>query len=250
MPVPGVLDHILIALSVLFDPFYGVWVYRRLVQRVRAGVANARAAVYGQAMLLYWAFTIGLVVCWFGADRPAAALGLAAPQGVSLLLGAILTAAGLSVLYAQWTAVAKMDTKALAPLRAQMESFAEILPRTEREGAYFRFLAVTAGVCEEIICRGYMIWYLTAYVGEWPAVFLSAAVFGVGHLYQGVAGVIKTAATGLLLGILYVATDSLLSPVILHVAVDLQGGAMARRVLGSAPTAEDVTARTPPSAAR
>jgi hypothetical protein len=29
---------------VLVDPPCGVWVYRRLVRRVRAGVANARAA--------------------------------------------------------------------------------------------------------------------------------------------------------------------------------------------------------------
>jgi len=238
MPEPAVLDHILVAVSVLLEPLYGWWEYRRLVRRVRAGDANARVALYRKAMLLYWTWTIGLVALWLGADRPAPALGLAAPADVRLLVGAIITALGLAVLYTQWRAVSRMDEKGLAPLRAQMAAFADCLPRTEREGAQFRLLSVTAGVCEEIVCRGYLIWYLAAFVGEWPAVFLGALIFGVGHLYQGPAGVIKTGATGLVMGILYLGTGSLLFPVILHAAVDLQGGAIARRVLGSVPSAE------------
>jgi uncharacterized protein len=235
MPEPGVLDHVLVPLAVLVDPLLGVWMYRRLARRVRSGVADARVAAYRTTMLLYWAFTIGLVATWLGLDRPAAALGLAAPGGVRLLIGAIVTLLGLAFLHAQWRAVSRMDGSGLATLRAQMAPFADALPRTEREGAHFRGLAVTAGVCEEIFCRGYLIWYLAAFVGEWPATFLGAMIFGAAHLYQGSAGVVKTGATGLGMGILYVGTGSLLFPMILHAAVDLQGGAMARRVLGSAP---------------
>jgi membrane protease YdiL (CAAX protease family) len=212
--------------------------YRRLVRRVRAGDASARAALYRKAMLLYWMFTIILVALWLGAGRPAAALGLAAPEGLRLLVGAIITVLGLAVLYAQWRAVSKLDDKVLAGLRAQSSEFADFLPRTEREAALFRGLSITAGVCEEIVCRGFLIWYLGSYVGVWPAVFLAAVVFGIGHLYQGRAGVIRTGATGLLMGILYLGTGSLLFPVILHAAVDLQGGAMARHFLGSVPSAE------------
>ena len=122
-------------------------------------------------------------------------------------------------------------------LRAQVAAVADLMPKTEREAAQFRLVSVSAGVCEEIVCRGYMIWYLAAFVGEWPAVLLSALVFGLGHLYQGSAGVMKTGATGLLMGILYVATGSLLWPMILHTAVDVHGGALARHVLESVPSA-------------
>jgi membrane protease YdiL (CAAX protease family) len=237
MPEPAVLDHILVAVMVLVDPLWGAWDYRRLVRRVRAGVANARAALYRKSMLLSWTFTIGLVTVWLAADRPAAALGLAAPGGVRLLVGAIITLLGLAVLYSQWRAVSVMDEKGLAGLRAQVEGVADLAPRTEREGALFRGLSVTAGVCEEIWCRGFLIWYLAAFVGEWPAAFLAALVFGVLHLYQGAAGMIKTGVTGLIMGILYLGTGWLLWPMILHTAVDLQGGAMARRVLGSVPSA-------------
>ena len=238
MPEPVVLDHIVVALSVLVDPLYGVWLYRQLERRVRAGDANARVTVYRKAMLLYWTWTIGLVAFWLGVNRPAAALGFVAPEGVQLLVGTIITAIGLAVLYAQWRVVSMMDEKGLDGLRAQAAGFADLAPRTDREGAQFRLLSVTAGVCEEIWYRGYLIWYLAAFVGEWPAVFLGALIFGVGHLYQGPAGVIKAGGNGLVMGILYLGTGSLLFPVILHAAVDLQGGAIARRVLGSVPSAE------------
>jgi membrane protease YdiL (CAAX protease family) len=236
MPEPSALDHIVMVVSVLFEPLYGAWEYRRLVRRIRAGEANARAAEYRKAMLLYWTFTIGLVTLWLVADRPAAVLGFALPGGVRLLAGAIITALGLAFLYAQWRALSKLDENGLAGLRAQVAAVADLVPRTEREGAQFRLLSVTAGVCEEIVCRGYMIWYLAAFVGEWPAVFLGALIFGLGHLYQGTAGVIKTGVTGLVMGVLYVGTGSLLWPMILHLAVDLHGGAMARRVLESVPS--------------
>ncbi|MGH7470614.1 MAG: CPBP family intramembrane glutamic endopeptidase [Longimicrobiales bacterium] len=224
MPDPGALDHIVMALLVVVNPLYGAWEYRRLVRRIRAGEANARGAEYRKTMLLSWTFTIGLVALWLGADRPAAVLGFALPGGVRLLAGAIITILGLAFLSAQWRALSSMDEKGLEPLRAQMAAVADLMPRTEREAAQFRLVSVSAGVCEEIVYRGYMIWYLAAFMGEWPAVILGALIFGLGHLYQGTDGVIKTGVTGLMMGILYVATGSLLWPVILHTAVDLHGG--------------------------
>lgn len=238
MPEPGIVDHIVVAVMVLVDPLYGVWVYRRLVRRVQAGEENARTAVYRHSMLLGWTSTIGLLTVWLVAGRPAAVLGLAVPGGLRLLVGAVVTLLGLAVLYAQWRALATLDEKGLEALRGQMASFADLLPRTEREGKQFRLVSISAGVCEEICCRGYLIWYLAAFVGEWPAAFVAALIFGVLHLYQGRAGVVKTGATGLVMGLLYVGTGSLLWPVILHAAVDLHGGAMARRVLGSVTSAE------------
>ncbi len=68
--------------------------------------------------------------------------------------------------------------------------------------------------------------------------FVGALMFGVLHLYQGPAGMIRTGVTGLVMGILYVGTGWHLWPIILHAAVVLQGGAMARHVLGSVPGTE------------
>jgi len=44
-----------------------------------------------------------------------------------------------------------------------------------------------AGVCEEVIFRGYSIAYLMAVLGApfWVAAVLSSIVFGFAHVYQG-----------------------------------------------------------------
>lgn len=61
---------------------------------------------------------------------------------------------------------------------------------------------------EEMIFRGYLMNRIADLVGRtrtgWVVSLLgSSLIFGVGHSYQGLAGIIDTAAIGLLLGILY-----------------------------------------------
>ena len=73
--------------------------------------------------------------------------------------------------------------------------------------------------------------YLAHWMPVWPAAVVGAVAFGLAHWYQGTAGVLKTGATGLIMGLLYVASGSILWPAIVHAAVDLQGGAAGRKVL-------------------
>jgi hypothetical protein len=72
-------------------------------------------------------------------------------------------------------------------------------------------------------------------VGVWPAVFIAGAVFGVAHFYQGVRGMIKAGVLGIAMAALFVGSGSLLWPMVLHVVMDLQAGAVGRRVLTAAP---------------
>ena len=48
-------------------------------------------------------------------------------------------------------------------------------------------------------------------------------LFGVVHLYQGVAGVVSATLLGALMAAVALATGSLLLPVLLHAAIDLRG---------------------------
>jgi len=232
MPSPTLLDHLLVVVLVTVLPFYGAWEFRRFVRRVQAGVPDARAREYRSTMIMQWAVALGLVALWWRAGRPPDALGFALPGGVPLLVGAAITALMVSFLFAQWSAVRRLDQGGREGVRAQMASVAEFLPRTGREAALFRALSVTAGTCEEIMYRGYLIWYLAAFLGPWPAAILSGVAFGLVHIYQGVSGALKTGTIGLVTGLLYVGTGSLLWPMILHAAVDLSGGAIAYDVLG------------------
>jgi membrane protease YdiL (CAAX protease family) len=54
------------------------------------------------------------------------------------------------------------------------------------------------------------------------AFVFSTLLFGIAHVYQGWVGIIQTAITGIILGLLFLATGSLLLVIVVHALVDLQ----------------------------
>jgi len=104
------------------------------------------------------------------------------------------------------------------------EGAANMLPRTKKEKRLFSFLSFSAGVCEEIIFRGFLMFLLLAIFPDIPIYFIiliPSIIFGIGHLYQGLQGVIKTGVFGALLMCLFLVTDSLLLAIVLHFLADL-----------------------------
>jgi uncharacterized protein len=54
------------------------------------------------------------------------------------------------------------------------------------------------------------------------AMLLAAAIFGLQHLYQGLAGAASTVVMALLVSLLFLLTGNLLLPILLHGAIDLR----------------------------
>ena len=55
-----------------------------------------------------------------------------------------------------------------------------------------------------------------------PLLLLAALLFGLAHSYQGISGMLLTALAGALFCGLYVATGSLLLPILLHILIDVR----------------------------
>ena len=86
-------------------------------------------------------------------------------------------------------------------------------------------MSVTAGVCEEVLYRGFLVRYLHAGPGAVPAlaaVGIAAGVFGLAHLYQGWTGVLLTAVVGVMFSGVLAVTGTLAVPMLLHAAIDLR----------------------------
>ena len=98
-----------------------------------------------------------------------------------------------------------------------------IIPRSKREKQVFCAVSVTAGISEEIVWRGFLLYLLFTIFPETQAIALvlsASAVFGAGHIYQGLNGALKTALAGALFGCLYLVSGSLLPAILLHIYVD------------------------------
>jgi hypothetical protein len=86
-------------------------------------------------------------------------------------------------------------------------------------------LSVSAGICEEIVFRGYLQQQFGAATRSLIAgVILQGAVFGLAHTYQGWKQVLVIAPLGILYGILVAWRSNLRASMISHAALDIFEG--------------------------
>jgi len=142
---------------------------------------------------------------------------------VEALMIAVLIIVALPVGIVIWKKLTKRPLKYSSA--AALKSFSYFLPGTWTERHWWVFVSITAGVCEEILFRGFLLRYL--HVFPWAlsltlALLISSVIFGVHHIYQGAAGVAGSAIVGILFGLLFMMTGNLLLPIILHGVMDLR----------------------------
>ena len=86
-------------------------------------------------------------------------------------------------------------------------------------------LSLSAGICEEIVFRGYLQRQLSALTGNLAlAIVLQAVIFGVAHAYEGVAAMFDITLHGLILGLLAAWRGNIRAGMIEHAAWDIIAG--------------------------
>jgi membrane protease YdiL (CAAX protease family) len=100
-----------------------------------------------------------------------------------------------------------------------------LLPRSFVEVLLWIAASFTAGICEEIGFRGYVLGQLRAWTGSTAfAVVGQALVFGLFHLYQGWKNVIVISGLGVLFGLLAIWRKNLRANILSHALMDLWEG--------------------------
>lgn len=98
-----------------------------------------------------------------------------------------------------------------------------LTPRTKREKSWFLFVSLTAGICEEFVWRGCLL-FLLQDVFPMLTIFttgiISCVLFGLFHCYQGIKGTIKTGLIAAIFVLLYFVTDSIFPGILLHFLFD------------------------------
>ncbi|MBD3401728.1 CPBP family intramembrane metalloprotease [candidate division GN15 bacterium] len=145
-----------------------------------------------------------------------AGLGLRKPRmihvawGLAFWLAAIAILSGLGWLLAQVGLELPGEVGMLIPT----DTFGRIL---------WVLVSITAGFCEEVAFRGYLMTRLRLLLktDSWvlPTI-VSAVIFGVCHTYQGMAGFILISIYGVMFSLLYIRTGSLWPGIIAHFLQD------------------------------
>jgi len=219
---------IALLLSIVF-PIWGVRDHRLLLHRISNGDVDARVKFYKDVLMWHWPLTIGLLAWWLLSGNSLESAGLVpvadGRQRVAIGVGALVIIGHVIYL----TMVSRNADK-LTAIKEQMGELSNLAPQTGTERRLFDMVSITAGVCEEILYRGLLLSALMSLVGTWPAVALSSFIFGLGHAYQGISGIVRTGSIGLVLALLTVSSGSLFIAIALHAVIDLTSG----RIMGSA----------------
>jgi membrane protease YdiL (CAAX protease family) len=214
------LASALAVLLVAVQPFAGRKRYRRLLARLAID-PTARLAHYRSGIIVQWTIVGLVVVIGLLGGRRAASIGLQRPGDAWDGWWPVLQVGVLLVV----STIVMRRPSMRAPLRRQASGFLALLPSTTHERQTFAGLAITAGTCEEIVYRGflmaYLSWLLPGVTSGWIVV-LSAVAFGLAHAYQGPRGIVLTGIVGATLGALVVASGSLLPAIAVHALVDLR----------------------------
>lgn len=222
--MPGLLDFTLLALLAVAWPLYTHLVgWPKHVKRVAAGDPGARIRMYRQTLVEEWAFAAAVAALWIAFARPLEALALPLPSGWRLLIGAALPMTYAALLVAQVPAIAR-NAAARARIRLRLTALKPLIPHRAEEWRWFVGLSVSAGICEELLFRGFIVWALTPAVGLYAAAAVSATAFGLGHFYQGNQFGMKASIVGVGLGILALVTGSIIPGMVLHALIDLGSG--------------------------
>src|SRR5258705_8801886 len=182
-----------------------------------------RLSLYASTIAFQW-FAVA-VVGWraWAQGFTVSQLGLIVPDKSRILIAAVVGSATIASL--QWLNLRRMG-RIPVQARGRLQAIAErILPQSAVELLPYLALAITAGLCEEFLYRGFAMAVL-AHVGlqTWVAVVLSSVLFGLAHSYQGRGGVVMTLLIGLILGTSRIAYNSLVPAIFWHSAVDVVAG--------------------------
>ena len=224
-------DHLFFILIAIFLPVLSLIRGRVDMEGVEMEIKDKRKFYFANAGVL-WVGALMVFLLWLMAGREFVEMGVRYP-----VIDAIVVA--LTVLF-----VASYIIETVTELRKENKETeilkaAPFLPQNYSEYFSFLFLAFSAGVCEEIVYRGFLVNYLLSVIND-PivafnvAVIFPAVIFGVVHMYQGLKAVLKISIMSLLFSTIFIFSQSLLIVMILHFAVDAIGGFIGLQIALSA----------------
>lgn len=228
----GTFDHIVFLALVAILPWNARRRFQSLVQAVAGGDRRARARSYRTVVTEKGLLTAAILVAWIVLGRSASSIGLIANFTPLAIAGYALTAflIGALLFLARSAVNSEQGRRRTGESVASVRSF---VPRTTTEKRWFDAMSITASIEEELVYRAFLFAYFATLLPSVPSavvILLAGFVFGLGHLYQGAAGIVKTGMVGVLLGVVYWMTASVWAPIVLHAVVDLTSGWITRKI--------------------
>jgi uncharacterized protein len=228
--LPAITDHILVLILGIVIPFIsGVRSHESMKHIEFDSRTRKRFFIVNSITLALMAGVV--LVIWWLHQRPLAEMGFRPLFSEGKKIYWWLTGI-LVIQYLADTVYSVATADELSRTKERWESSVPFLPRKLNELPAYTLMCVSAGVCEEIMYRGFMVTYFMvdfSYPTSFPilAALIPAVLFSLAHYYQGAIAVIKILLLSVLLGMIFILSGSLWIVIIIHFGIDLLGGVLA-----------------------
>ena len=221
----NLIDHLNVLVFACLYPIYVFFSYRKVKNDFVDNKSGVRINDYKKTTFWLWLLCVITIIIWISNQRSFTLLSIDFSFSWTLVITVLLFLI-TPVLLLFFFRSTRENNKKRVTIKEKLESVAanEFLPRTKKEFQWFILLSITAGICEELLFRGFLIWYFESLTNTLLAVVLSSILFGLAHSYQGVTGILRSGLMGLILALILVWTDSLLILIFLHIAGDVYNG--------------------------
>ena len=231
----NVFDALLAIVVFLIVPMHSARSFSSVIKEIRAKGSDARVEAYKRTVATWMFFGAILMGFWLVSGRSWTALGFRLPTFPQLLTGSAIGLAFLIFIVLQLKALKASGATDTDLIRQQLGDLADFMPVTKRDSFWFRWVSVNAGFTEELIFRGYLMWALEPVMGLVFAAAMTVVIFTFAHAYQGIKQVPAIGLASVLTIVIYLLSDSLLVPIIFHMALDLVQGTYLKAILQSQP---------------
>ena len=219
----SLVDIVMLVVIVIGLPLEALFNLKSGRAELASGKPEARIKHYTQTILLLWGTSLPVIILWAASDRAWSLLGFKLHFGPMALVGWGLAIAVALFFLSQLLTIARSQSARLhfRDGLAKNPNMANFMPQTDGERRLFNVLGISAGIAEEIIFRGYLIWAFSLFMPIWAAALAALAVFTLLHLYQGLNQLPAVFLLGGLVTLIFILTGSLWPVIALHIFVDV-----------------------------
>lgn len=219
----SLVDIVMLAVIVIGLPLETLLTLKSGRAELASGKPGVRIKRYTQTIFLLWGLALPIIILWATSGRDWAALGFQVQSGTIAIAGWAL--AGLmAIFFVYQLALVTRSASVRDDFRnglAKDEIMSNFMPQTEAERRVFNLMGVSAGIAEEIIFRGYLIWALSLFMPVWVAATGALLVFTLLHLYQGAKQLPTIFMFAALATLVFVLSGSLWPAIAVHIFIDV-----------------------------
>ncbi|MED4041255.1 CPBP family intramembrane glutamic endopeptidase [Niallia taxi] len=226
---------IMIVFVLIYEPIYGYYDFQKFKVNVTTN-PHAREKYYINSIVGLWAPTLYIILLVLFTELTFNQIGFTLPYINTNVFGPIITytvfaLTGIYILAILYYMIGyhvsiNIRKKLIEAKNREKEKseYLAIMPVSKREKKLWNYVSITAGLTEEIIYRGFLIFafsYFFPNLSVWFVVIFASLLFGLAHTYQGLlSGVLRTSIVGLIFSVLYMGLNSIIPLILLHFLID------------------------------